>query len=90
MGGKGHRFAREEIEKEEGRLGGAGEGAVQSGNEHTVRHDPAQLGWPPAGLSQKGASARDLLSSVALAGPADPSRIEASGMLRVRVRAETK
>ena len=61
MGGKSHRFSGEEIEKEEGRIGGVGEGIVESWNEYQVRDYPAQPGWPPAGVSQKGASARDLL-----------------------------
>ena len=89
MGGEGHRLAGEEIEKEERGLGRIGEGAVESGNEYKVCYDPAQSGWSPAGVAQKGASTRDLLSSVALARPTDPSRVETSGVLRVRVRAET-
>ena len=90
MGGKGYRYACEEIEKEERGLGRVGEGVIEPGDDYKVRHHPAQFGWPPAGVAQKGASSRDLLSSVALAGPADPPRAKTAGVLRVRVRSQTE
>lgn len=76
MGRKSHRFAREEAQKAEGLVGGAREGPLAAQHPDKVRHDTQKPGRATAGVSQKGTSARHLLSRVEMAGLAEPPRTE--------------
>ena len=76
MGREGHRFTREETKEAEGCVGGAGESSFSAHHSHKLRYHPQKLGRQASSLSQKGPSPCYLLPRMAVAGLAEPPRVE--------------
>lgn len=90
MGRKGSGCAGEETKEEEGRHGRPGESPELPRAAQQMRHHSAVTGRPAAGFPPKRFTPRDLLQSVALAGPPVPPRAEALGGLRVSLRLQAE
>lgn len=90
MGRESRRCVSEKTEEEKRCYGRAGESVKLSWSAQQLCHNSSFLGRQASGFTPERAATCNLLQSVALARPAEPSRTETTGMLRVSLRFKTE